>query len=143
MFRKKRRPNRVAREAFSLRYFGNRSSAMLIKITPEKERRKHYTGRSGRDLSNAPNDIKELNERYELLWHYLDVHGVRKEDRVFRPVSYFPRPSKKQVLYVYIPNDNRAISQFALQCRRRYGLHAYREGLGKDLPPEVLEEEAS
>jgi hypothetical protein len=143
VYRKKRRQNRVAGEAFSLRYFGFRSNAVLMKVTPDKELREHYPGRGGRDLPNVPKSHKELEERYALLWRYLDTHGVREEDRFFRPAYYIPEPSEKKVLYVYVPNDNRAITQFALQCRRGYGLHAYREGVGKELPPEVLEEWAS
>jgi hypothetical protein len=126
---------------------------MLVKITPDKELRRHYKGRGGRDLPNTPRNLEELEDRYVLLWHYLDTHGVLwrylddnhvlREDRCFRPASYAPVPSKKQVCYAYILNDNRAIAQLALQCRRMYGLHVYREGVGKELPPEVLEEVAS
>lgn len=143
MCRKKRIANSVAGEAFSLRYFGKRCDAMLLKITPDKELRKHYTGRGGRDLPNGPVSLEDLEEQYESLCHYLDTHGVREDDRHFRPACYAPKPSEKKVLYVYIPNDRRAITQLAQQCRRRHGLHAYREGVGKELPPEVLEEWAS
>lgn len=136
---KMRKQNSKARDEFSLACFGPRSNAMLVKITPDPEPRKNRPGRGGRELENKPMTLDELEERYAKLLCYLIIHGVRVEDIKRRPASYIPYPSKKYVIYAYIVNDDRAIDQLGLQCYRQYGLHAYREGEGKEVPPELEE----